>query len=268
MAMMLVIDWRLALVDLRRDPAGLAHGPRLPPAGARGVPRHPGPAGPAQRLSAGAALGHAGGAALRPGGRPRPSAFAELNQEHLEAHLRSITIYAVFFPVVEVLTAVAMALLLWYGGLRALGRHPHGGRAGGVHPATPAASSSRCRTSRRSSTCCRAPWPRRSGSSRCWTSRSTVRGAGRSRGRCRSRCGARSASRGSGSATRADGPWVLRDVSFTASPGADHRAGGPHRGGEDHDRQPAAPVLRSGPRPDHDRRGGHPRALHGRSARR
>jgi ATP-binding cassette, subfamily B, multidrug efflux pump len=46
--------------------------------------------------------------------------FAELNREHLEAHLRSITIYAVFFPVVEVLTAVAMALLLYYGGLRTI----------------------------------------------------------------------------------------------------------------------------------------------------
>ncbi|HEV8178483.1 MAG TPA: ABC transporter ATP-binding protein, partial [Gemmatimonadales bacterium] len=47
--------------------------------------------------------------------------FAQLNQDHLEAHRRSITIYAVFFPVVELLTAVAMALLLYYGGLRALG---------------------------------------------------------------------------------------------------------------------------------------------------
>ncbi len=46
--------------------------------------------------------------------------FAALNQDHLEAHLRSITIYAVFFPAVEVLTAIAMALLLWYGGLRVL----------------------------------------------------------------------------------------------------------------------------------------------------
>lgn len=53
-------------------------------------------------------------------GRERDSAarFAQLNREHLDAHLRSITIYAVFFPVVEVLTAVAMALLLYYGGLR------------------------------------------------------------------------------------------------------------------------------------------------------
>jgi ATP-binding cassette subfamily B multidrug efflux pump len=46
--------------------------------------------------------------------------FGVLNRDHLEAHLRSITVYAVFFPMVEVLTAVAMALLLWYGGLRVL----------------------------------------------------------------------------------------------------------------------------------------------------
>jgi ATP-binding cassette, subfamily B, multidrug efflux pump len=56
-------------------------------------------------------------------GRETDSArrFAELNREHLSAHLRSITVYAIFFPVVEVLTAVAVALLLWYGGLRVLG---------------------------------------------------------------------------------------------------------------------------------------------------
>ncbi len=55
-------------------------------------------------------------------GREAASAqrFAELNRDHLAAHLRSITVYAIFFPAVEVLTAVAMALLLWYGGLRAL----------------------------------------------------------------------------------------------------------------------------------------------------
>jgi ATP-binding cassette, subfamily B, multidrug efflux pump len=46
--------------------------------------------------------------------------FGALNRNHLEAHLRSITVYAVFFPAVELLTAIAMALLLWYGGLRTL----------------------------------------------------------------------------------------------------------------------------------------------------
>ena len=47
--------------------------------------------------------------------------FDELNRAHLDAHLRSITIYAVFFPVVELLSAIALALVLWYGGLRSLG---------------------------------------------------------------------------------------------------------------------------------------------------
>ena len=47
-------------------------------------------------------------------------AFAGVNNAHLKAHLRSITVYAVFFPVVEFLTSVALALLLWQGGARAL----------------------------------------------------------------------------------------------------------------------------------------------------
>jgi ATP-binding cassette subfamily B protein len=46
--------------------------------------------------------------------------FGRINESHLQAHLRSITYYALFFPVIEILTAVAVALILWYGGLRAL----------------------------------------------------------------------------------------------------------------------------------------------------
>jgi ATP-binding cassette subfamily B protein len=46
--------------------------------------------------------------------------FAVINKDHLSAHLRSITVYAVFFPVVEFLGSVALACLLWYGGLRVL----------------------------------------------------------------------------------------------------------------------------------------------------
>ncbi len=55
-------------------------------------------------------------------GRERAASeeFADINRDHLAAQLRSVTIYAVFFPVVELLTAVALALLLWYGGLRHL----------------------------------------------------------------------------------------------------------------------------------------------------
>ncbi|MFZ9690261.1 MAG: ABC transporter ATP-binding protein [Phycisphaerales bacterium] len=46
--------------------------------------------------------------------------FAAANEAHLAAQLRSITLYALFFPIVEVLTATAVALLLWVGGVRTL----------------------------------------------------------------------------------------------------------------------------------------------------
>lgn len=46
--------------------------------------------------------------------------FEDINRDHLEANLRSITYYALFFPVIEILTAVAFALILWYGGLNIL----------------------------------------------------------------------------------------------------------------------------------------------------
>ncbi|MDH3734297.1 MAG: ABC transporter ATP-binding protein/permease [Gemmatimonadota bacterium] len=47
---------------------------------------------------------------------PTRARFAAINDEHLEAHLRSITYYALFFPVIEVISAVALALIIWYGG--------------------------------------------------------------------------------------------------------------------------------------------------------
>ncbi|TVP58950.1 MAG: ABC transporter ATP-binding protein [Gemmatimonadales bacterium] len=40
----------------------------------------------------------------------------DVNQDYLEAHLRSITYYALFFPVIEVFTAIALALIIWAGG--------------------------------------------------------------------------------------------------------------------------------------------------------
>ena len=42
--------------------------------------------------------------------------FKSINVEHRDAHLRSIFYYAVFFPVVEVLSAMSIGLIVWYGG--------------------------------------------------------------------------------------------------------------------------------------------------------
>ena len=117
MTMMVVVDWRLALVTFsviplvwltatifRKRVRGAFRDIRLRVA----------------RLNAYLQERLSGMRVVQLFGRERDSAarFAELNREHLDAHLRSITIYAVFFPVVEVLTAIAMALLLYYGGLR------------------------------------------------------------------------------------------------------------------------------------------------------
>jgi ATP-binding cassette subfamily B multidrug efflux pump len=41
--------------------------------------------------------------------------FDELNRSHLDAHLRSITVYALYFPAIELLTSVALASLIVAG---------------------------------------------------------------------------------------------------------------------------------------------------------
>ena len=47
--------------------------------------------------------------------------FDERNFEYLQANLLSISYYAVFYPVVNMLGVVAVALILWYGGNQVLG---------------------------------------------------------------------------------------------------------------------------------------------------
>ncbi|HCU11454.1 MAG TPA: antibiotic ABC transporter ATP-binding protein, partial [Gemmatimonadetes bacterium] len=44
--------------------------------------------------------------------------FDELNRSHLDANLKSITIYALYFPAIELLTSVALAILIVAGASR------------------------------------------------------------------------------------------------------------------------------------------------------
>ena len=44
--------------------------------------------------------------------------FAKLNDDHLDAHLRSIRVYALYFPAIEILTTVALASLVVSAGSR------------------------------------------------------------------------------------------------------------------------------------------------------
>jgi ATP-binding cassette subfamily B multidrug efflux pump len=119
MTMMLVVDWRLALVTFSVIPlvwlTAMVFRRRVREA-FRDIRTR------LARLNAYLQERLSGMRVVQLFGREADSAarFGALNREHLEAHLRSITIYAVFFPVVEVLTAVAMALLLYYGGLRTI----------------------------------------------------------------------------------------------------------------------------------------------------
>jgi ATP-binding cassette, subfamily B, multidrug efflux pump len=48
------------------------------------------------------------------------SAFAAINRQHADANLRSVFYYAVFYPAIDVLAAVAIALILLYGGAQVL----------------------------------------------------------------------------------------------------------------------------------------------------
>ena len=46
--------------------------------------------------------------------------FADINQDHRDANVRAIFYYAVYYPAVELVTAVGVALILWYGGVQVM----------------------------------------------------------------------------------------------------------------------------------------------------
>lgn len=46
--------------------------------------------------------------------------FIEINKEHRNANISAIMAYSIFFPVVEIISAIALGLLVWYGAQRML----------------------------------------------------------------------------------------------------------------------------------------------------
>jgi ATP-binding cassette subfamily B multidrug efflux pump len=44
--------------------------------------------------------------------------FTRINREHLDANMQSIFYYAVFYPLLELVGALAVALIIWYGGIQ------------------------------------------------------------------------------------------------------------------------------------------------------
>jgi ATP-binding cassette subfamily B protein len=52
--------------------------------------------------------------------RAADAQFRAVNDHYLAAHLRSIRYYALFFPIIEILTAIALAAIITYGGFAVL----------------------------------------------------------------------------------------------------------------------------------------------------
>ncbi|MBS1773360.1 MAG: ABC transporter ATP-binding protein [Bacteroidetes bacterium] len=51
------------------------------------------------------------------------SKFKAINKEHRNANIKAIFAYSVFFPIVEIILALSMGLLVWYGAVRMLNYH-------------------------------------------------------------------------------------------------------------------------------------------------
>ena len=47
--------------------------------------------------------------------------FKEINREHRAAHIRSVLYYSVYFPVAEIIQAIWIGLVVWYGAVGVLG---------------------------------------------------------------------------------------------------------------------------------------------------
>ncbi|WP_117879436.1 ABC transporter ATP-binding protein [Aureibaculum luteum] len=45
--------------------------------------------------------------------------FLAINDKHKKAHIRTVWYYSIFFPVVEILSSITLAVIVWYGGLTA-----------------------------------------------------------------------------------------------------------------------------------------------------
>lgn len=46
--------------------------------------------------------------------------FKAINEAHKNAHIKSIWYYSIFFPIVEILSAVSIGLLIWWGGIESV----------------------------------------------------------------------------------------------------------------------------------------------------
>jgi len=43
--------------------------------------------------------------------------FVKINEKHKKAHVRTVWYYSIFFPIAEILSSIAVGLMVWFGGL-------------------------------------------------------------------------------------------------------------------------------------------------------
>jgi subfamily B ATP-binding cassette protein MsbA len=43
--------------------------------------------------------------------------FVKINENHKKAHIKTVWYYSIFFPIAEILSSIAVGLMVWYGGL-------------------------------------------------------------------------------------------------------------------------------------------------------
>jgi len=43
--------------------------------------------------------------------------FVKINEKHKNAHVKTVWYYSIFFPIAEILSSIAVGLMVWYGGL-------------------------------------------------------------------------------------------------------------------------------------------------------
>jgi ATP-binding cassette, subfamily B, multidrug efflux pump len=55
--------------------------------------------------------------------------FDQINRDHADANIKSVFYYAVFYPSIELLSSVAFALIVWYGGSLVMGHELNAGEA-------------------------------------------------------------------------------------------------------------------------------------------
>ena len=42
--------------------------------------------------------------------------FKEINNKHKKAHVKTVWYYSIFFPIAEIVSSIAIGLIVWYGG--------------------------------------------------------------------------------------------------------------------------------------------------------